>query len=101
MIYQYQESLRKTNNQCETPLAIACQFCNDNVIRLLLIYGPDAVNYMDDDGNLPIHHLLQCQPFINCNVLEQLVNIAPMMCVQPSCQKKQTNGTKLPLYYAI
>jgi len=38
---------------------------------------------------------------VNCNVLQQLVNIAPTMCVQPSCQKKQTNGTKLPLYYAI
>jgi len=101
MIYQYQELLLKTNNQCETPLAIACQFCNDNVIRLLLIYGPDAVNYMDDNGNLPIHHLLQRRPFVNCNVIQQMVNIAPTMCVEPTCQNKQNYPTKLPLYYAI
>jgi len=30
-----------------------------------------------------------------------MVNIAPTMCAQPTCQNKQNYPTKLPLYYAI
>jgi len=48
-----------------------------------------------------IHHLLQCQPFVNCNIIQQMVNIAPTMCVEPTCQNKPNYPTKLPLYYAI
>jgi len=59
MIYQYLESLWITNGLSEAPLTITCQYCNENVIQLFLIYSPEAVNDMDDDGNLPIHHILK------------------------------------------
>ncbi len=101
MIYQYQESWQITNDLCETPFTISCQYCNENVIQLFLIYRPDAVNNMDDNGNLPIHHILKCRPFVNCNMIQQMVNIAPMMCFEPTCQNKPSYPTKLPLYYAI
>jgi len=47
MIYQYPESLVTSNNDKESSLTIACKLCKDaNIIQLLLIYGPQAVNYM-------------------------------------------------------
>ncbi len=45
MIYQFPQSLETKNNENESPLTIAYQYCKDtNVIWLLLIYGPEAVN---------------------------------------------------------
>jgi len=68
-------------------------------IQLFLIYGPEAVSNMDDKGNLPIHHILKQKPLVDCNVIQQLVNIAPMMCMESGYQNKPNHLTKLPLYY--
>ncbi len=101
MIYQYLESLWITNGLSEAPLTITCQYCNENVIQLFLIYSPEAVNDRDNNSNLPIHHILKQKLLVSSNVIQQLVNIAPMMCVKPTCQNKPNYPTKLPLYYAL
>ncbi len=36
---------------------------------LFLIYSPEAVNNMDDNGNLPTHHILKQKPLVNCNII--------------------------------
>jgi len=90
MIYQYPESLWIMNELSETPLTIACQYCNENVIWLFLIYSPEAVNNMDNNGNLPIHHIPKQKPLVNCNIIQQLVNIAPTMCIKPAPRINQT-----------
>ncbi len=56
---------------------------------------------MDDDGNLPIHHIWKQKPLVNGNVIQQWVNIVQNMCIQPANQNKPNYPTKLPLYYAL
>jgi len=101
LIHQVRNCLKFADNKGQYPLHIACQYCGDwNVIHLLLIFGPEAVNKTDNDGNCPIHYALKHDPMMPSNVIEQMVQINPMMIIEPA-RNKEGIPEFLPMFYAL
>jgi len=87
--------------QGQVPLHLACKSCTDwNVVRLLIIFGPEAARTVDSYGNLPIHYAMKNEMEVPTSVVDQLASHCPETLTQPA--NRVDDGPRfLPIYYAI
>jgi len=87
--------------QGQVPLHLACQSCKDwNVVRLLIIFGPEASRTVDSYGNLPLHYAMKNEMEVPTSVVDQLASHCPETLTQPA--NRVDDGPRfLPIYYAI
>jgi len=67
---------------------------------LLLIFGLEAINQTDKDGNHPIHYALKHDPKLLSNIIGQMVQINPLMLIQPA-RNKPGDPEYLPMFYTL